>query len=141
MTEESWNILKRIENKSNEEVKTILNELSIEELGYYARGMYYYAENVIKGRWVEAEPVIARHPWRAYEYARDIIKGRFFEAEPIITQDAHWSYWYATLVVKGRFFDGEPAIAQNTWWTCHYADNFNLDFVDGKFVEKETQYD
>jgi hypothetical protein len=46
--------------------------------------MWYYIENVINGRWPEAEPYIMKDSQYVYQYARDIIKGRWIEAEDII---------------------------------------------------------
>ena len=45
---------------------------------------YYYAVNVVRGRWEEAEPVIIKDPEWAYRYARDILRARWPEAEPHI---------------------------------------------------------
>lgn len=36
--------------------------------------LYYYAKRLIKGRWPEAEPVIAKQADWAYCYAVDVIK-------------------------------------------------------------------
>jgi hypothetical protein len=43
---------------------------------YYA---YFYAKNVIKGRWVEAENIISTSPPHIYWYAIDVIKGKLPE--------------------------------------------------------------
>ena len=62
---------------------------------------YWYAENVIGGRWHEAEPIILTNAGCAYWYARDVIGGRWKEAEPIILTSDKWAYSYAYDVVKG----------------------------------------
>ncbi|HUW49376.1 MAG TPA: hypothetical protein VMW36_11590, partial [Patescibacteria group bacterium] len=49
-----------------------------------AEWAYLYARYIIKGRWEEAEPVIASDPYQAYWYAKRIIKGKFKEAEKTI---------------------------------------------------------
>ena len=36
---------------------------------------YLYSKNVIKGRWPEAEPVIAKDPYWKNMYSKEIIKG------------------------------------------------------------------
>ena len=36
----------------------------------------------------------------AYLYAKDVIKGRFPEAEPVIAKDAGWACYYALYVIK-----------------------------------------
>ena len=61
---------------------------------------YWYARNVIKGRWLEAEPVISKAAEWAYQYARNVIKGRWLEAEPVISKDSEWAYRYACNVIK-----------------------------------------
>jgi hypothetical protein len=40
---------------------------------------YFYALNIIKGRWIEAEDIIATNSGYAYLYAREIIKGKLPE--------------------------------------------------------------
>jgi hypothetical protein len=49
-----------------------------------ARYAYYYARDVIKGRWPEVEAVIATDPEWAYLYALNVVKGRWLEAEATI---------------------------------------------------------
>jgi hypothetical protein len=53
-----------------------------------------YSNYIIKGRWIEAESIIATDPHWAYHYAKDVIKGRWPEAEAVIASDPCWSYWY-----------------------------------------------
>jgi len=36
----------------------------------------WYAKNILKDRWIEAEDVIMTNPCLSYEYAKGIIKGR-----------------------------------------------------------------
>ena len=59
---------------------------------------YWYAYEVIKGRWEEAEPFIIKDPQYAYRYSRNIIKGRFKEAEPFFMKDPHEAYMYAKYI-------------------------------------------
>ena len=61
---------------------------------------YWYAENVMKCRWVEAEPLILTKAELAYAYSRDVIKGVWQEAEPIILTDPYCAYMYARDVVN-----------------------------------------
>ena len=61
--------------------------------------VYFYIANVIKGRWPEAEAMIAAHPSAAYYYAKDVIKGRWPEAEPTIACDSKWAATYARRVL------------------------------------------
>ena len=72
--------------------------------------IYTYARDVIKGRWIEAEPYIMKDPQYAYLYAYDIIKGRWAEAESYIMQKPEYAVWYARFVVKGRWEEAEEYI-------------------------------
>ena len=47
-----------------------------------------------------------------YFYARDIVKGRWPEAEPYIMEDPEWAHWYACNVIRGRWPLGSLII----WW-------------------------
>jgi len=47
---------------------------------------YFYARDIIKSRWKEAEKYILRDPLYAYLYARDVIRGEWKEAEKVIKQ-------------------------------------------------------
>jgi hypothetical protein len=51
----------------------------------------WYADNVIGGRWPEAEPLIMKEAGYAYLYAIHIIRGQWIEAEPVIRKYAE--YW------------------------------------------------
>jgi hypothetical protein len=50
----------------------------------------YYAEDVIKERWIEAEPIIATQAWASFYYAATVIKGRFELGEPILRESPYW---------------------------------------------------
>ncbi len=87
---------------------------------------YHYAKNVLKGRWIEAEPYIIKNPQWASNYSVDIIKGRWPEAEPVIMKTSRTAYWYALCVIKGRWIEAEPIIKQNSkrWYT--YCKEFGI---------------
>jgi len=53
----------------------------------------------------ELETVISQDAFYSYWYARDVIKGRFILAEPNISKDVQCGYWYAIDVIKGRLPD------------------------------------
>ena len=92
-----------------------------------------YAREVIKGRWPQAEPYIIQNPVSAYSYARDVIKGRWPEAEPYIMQHPGWTYYYAHDVIKGRWLQAEPTMMENLEWVYQYA----RDVIDGRWSEAE----
>ena len=82
---------------------------------------YWYARNVIKGRWPEAEAVIMQDAFWAYWYALDVLEGRWPEAELAIIGSAKWAYHYACDVIKGRWPEAEPVIASSPSWAYWYA--------------------
>jgi len=85
---------------------------------------YYYATDVLKGRWLEGEAALATDPGWAYRYARDVLMGRFPEGEAAIATDPDWAYHYARDVLKGRFPEGEAAIATDPDWAELYLEAF-----------------
>ena len=97
------------------------------------RTLYYYARDVIKGRWPEAEPHIKVDPRWAYWYASDVIKGRWPEAEPYIMKNSEWAYGYARFVIKGRWPEVEPIIKVNPQFAYYYA----RDVIKGRWPEAE----
>jgi hypothetical protein len=62
---------------------------------------YYYARDVIKGRFEMGEPVIAKNMYSAYAYARKIIKGRFELGEKVIMSDDFYTKLYEKFL-KGK---------------------------------------
>lgn len=60
-----------------------------------AERAYYYAKEVIKGYWPEAEPVMMTDPGLAFRYAKYVIKGRWPEAEAAIMTDPGAASSYA----------------------------------------------
>ena len=94
---------------------------------------YWYAKNVIKDRWPEAEPVIAKDPKLGYWYARFVIEDRWPEAEPAIATDHNLASMYAKHIIKGRWPEGEAAIAKDPFTAYAYA----LRVIRGRFPEGE----
>lgn len=72
--------------------------------------IYYYADNIMHGRWPEGEPIIAKDVEFAYNYALYVIRGPFKEAEHYIAEDPSISVSYATNVLSGRFEEAEAGI-------------------------------
>ena len=87
----------------------------------------WYAIDVIKDRWPEAETVISTtDPYWAYRYAKDVIKGRWPEAETVIVTNLLWAYRYARDVIKGRWPEVEAVIATDPWYKEQYEKEFNV---------------
>jgi len=98
---------------NKKDIETISKFKNIDEFlsyGEAAHWLYWYAENVIKGRWPEAEEYIMKNPYYAYYYAKNIIKDRWLEAEEYIMKDPKWAYWYALYVIKDRWLEAEEYI-------------------------------
>jgi hypothetical protein len=61
---------------------------------------YWYARNIIKGKWPEGEEAIKKHPASSYRYAYYVIKGRWPEGEEIISTDIGWHRIYEIYIFK-----------------------------------------
>lgn len=84
-----------------------------------------YARSVVKGRWPEAEAIIATHPYTALNYAklmngRKRVKERFTAGEPAILEEAETSIAYAKNIIKGRWPEGEPYMINDVTWTAKH---------------------
>lgn len=75
---------------------------------------YKYAANVVKGRWLEGEPIIAKDAYISIFYAKNVIGGRFLEGEKAIAKNGQYAYFYAENVIKGRWPEGEEAILNSS---------------------------
>jgi hypothetical protein len=73
---------------------------------------YYYAKDVIGGRFPEGEAAIATDPRWAHEYARDVIRGRWPEGEAAIATGPDPYY---TLAYLGLFPEAKLEWAMNGW--------------------------
>jgi hypothetical protein len=70
-----------------------LNRWELEELAKDPEQAVLYAQKVLKGRFLEAEPHIAQDPDHAFEYAKSVIKGRFEAAEKtLLEHNARWGH-------------------------------------------------
>ena len=49
------------------------------------------------------EKIIIEDPQWSYFYALNVIKGRWDEGEDTISKDPKWSYYYATVVIDEHF--------------------------------------
>jgi len=87
---------------------------------------YWYAREVIKGRWPEAEPLIMKDPGTAYNYANRVIRARWPEAEPYIMKNPEWACYYARDVIQGRWPAAEPYIRQDPRLAREYKRHFKI---------------
>ena len=86
---------------------------------------YYYARDIIKGRWS------AYTPYRAYDEASYCCK-RLPELEDIILTDPRIAYYYARNIIKSRWEKAENVIMNHPLYCYCYA----ADVIKGKLPEK-----
>jgi len=77
------------------------------------------------------EPTISKDAFSSFYYALNVIKGKWEKGEETISKDAHWSYCYARHIIKGKWELGEPAISKDAYLSYHYA----LDVIKGKLPD------
>lgn len=75
----------------------------------------------VKGRWPEAEKLLARDALNAYVYAKDVIKGRWLEAEPTILKEPRVLHMYVANIVRDRWPEAEPVIIKTISMAIEYA--------------------
>ena len=103
ITQEMYNAAKKA-GACSKHLNLIKPHIGTDYTGEYAaEWAHWYACEVLKDRWPEAEPVIAKDAQWAYCYACYVVKDRWPEAEPVIAKDAEWAYCYARYVVKDRW--------------------------------------
>ena len=68
-----------------------------------------------KKRIPELEDVIATDSKYSYYYASDIIKGRWEKGEQSIATNCHYSYWYAINIINCPFHLGHHFIFNSRW--------------------------
>ena len=80
-----------------------------------------YAAYMIKGRWPEAEEMIAKEPRAAFSYARTVLKQRWPEAEPVIMKEPMVAVDYAAEIIRGRWPEAEANILKSPIAAVDYA--------------------
>lgn len=66
---------------------------------------YYYAKNIINGRFYKAESVIAQDPKWAYHYAKYVIDDAFKIAHQSLIKDSDWGKIYVNFLLEKKYFD------------------------------------
>ena len=100
-----------------------IQDARIKETMKDPKSAYEYARDVIRGRWPEAEKVIASDAFSACDYAKNVIGGRWPEAEKVIASDAYSAYLYAMYVIRGRWPEAEKVIASDSVPAFYYAND------------------
>jgi hypothetical protein len=75
---------------------------------------FYYARAMGR-RWEPGEKkiLVGKDPSTCLDYAEEVIKGRWPEAEKFILKDAHSCLKYAEEVIKGRWLEAETVILKD----------------------------
>jgi len=94
---------------------------------------FKFAERIIKGKWPEAESIIAQDAEASHNYAEYILNGRFKQGEPAIITDPHWSSWYASGILRQRWPEAEPNILKDPRVAVRYA----CDTIKDRWPEAE----
>lgn len=94
---------------------------------------YRYAEEVIGGRWIEAERTIASDPFSSLAYATNVIGGRFIIGEDAIKKSPSASSDYVFSILRKRSSSFEASIKKSPSASYQYA----LTFIKGRFKEGE----
>ena len=117
-------------------------------LGHSSSSIINYANNCIKGRWIEGEKKLLEttHMTSKLEYCETVLKGRWEEFEDILfgmnntEKQAEYVYQYAKNVIKGKL----PEVLHNKM-IMTYSMNRNDEFLVKYFkakkykVEKENK--
>ena len=93
-----------------------------------AKTCYNYALNILGGERVpkKYEDIIKTNAWYSYWYAKDVIKDRFIEAEEVIRTKARYAYCYAKDILKDRWIEAEGVIKTDVEYWNKYKEHFNI---------------
>ena len=83
-----------------------LIEMTDEFDSYPILRLVSYAEDILGGRWPEAEEFIMQDSLSTFQYAVHVVKDRWTEAEPTLIQDpAFWPQYLSFLKEIGQDID------------------------------------
>jgi hypothetical protein len=104
---------------------------------------YDYAKNVIKGRWPEAEPIIAQDPEYVPMYAKNMMNGkRWSEGEIGMLKSDHFDRnfhlcKYAQYIIKGRWPEAERLLLNGK--KLYRAGEYAADIIGGRWQLLEQE--
>lgn len=102
-----------------------------------------YAANVIRGRWIKGEEIIASRAESAFIYADGVIRGRWSVGEDAILTRPEFIARYARDVIKGRWGYGEHFILTDHVYVAKYGqydDGSGIDVEDIMSYNAEFAY-
>jgi len=105
-------LLKSMDIYENEKL-FILKAIPKEEIINSPEMSYFYARNILDGRFPEGEPAIMTDFHYLFHYAYNVIQGRWPEAEPIVLKDFRNAFEYAQHIIKGRWPELENILLNN----------------------------
>ena len=82
--------------------------------------------------------MISKDSYLSFFYAMDIIKGRFSEGEESISTNADYSFSYAIDILKGRFKSGEPVI--KTEYYLMYLQYMKEYLTEEEYIELKLEF-
>lgn len=101
---------------------------------------FFYAYEILKGRFKETEDIIKKDPSYAVMYAKHILSkdpewtsqpghdnGRWPDAEPYIMKDPFQTFRYARDVIKGRLPEAETYIMKDEDFWSKYKQLFGIE--------------
>lgn len=97
-----------------------------------ARAAFFYARDVLKGRWHHAEAAIMNSSWGG-DYVKDVVKEAVPEWEHLLLAWPRSAYLYALHAIKGRWAVAEPVIVSSGFGTP-YA----MNVIGGRWPEYES---
>lgn len=121
--------------------KHILKGVVYTDDGRFSGLCYWYALEVLKGKFTIGEDAISMNGLYSYWYARDIIRGRFILGEESISRTVSHSFYYADSALLGRFVLGEKVISTDAWYSYMYASTVLRNrFKLGEKMIKQSEY-
>ena len=88
-----------------------------------ASWLIWYCDKILKSRWEEIEPLIAKSIFSSLEYAMAVVKGRFPLGEEIIKTNPSTAFFYAIKIMQADYTDFEPTFAKKASVAYWYAVN------------------
>lgn len=89
---------------------------------------YHYAFGIVRGPWPDGEKAILHDDWYAVEYAKNVLKKRWPEAEPMLARKAasedgyYRAVNYAVNVIQGRWPEAEKHGMYNPSFVLAYSE-------------------
>lgn len=99
---------------------------------------YYYARNVLRGRYPEGEAAISQDPIVAFSYAKHVIKGPWLLGEPAIASAPNSAFAYAKEIIKGPWKPGEDAIKSDPVLANQYKEFLNKHYNTTTKLEENS---